>query len=501
MVGSLITVGVAREGLSPENPSESNAATDLRVAINPAGVERFLEAAAGFPVKVCVEEGAGIGVGYTREMFENAGARIVSTSKLYAQSDIVFKLKGPPDANIRMMKPGALLGCFAHLETFPGRAQAARDAHVNVLALEEILQSPKIIPSPTAFARGVALDELQQLITERAGGVATDCEVICHGFTPELFAFAQQASRMGCRVSFINDETDHVSVDSAARAVALVYDSSINLPRSEIFEALVTRGESLLNLHDFEDRREEYCQRYLQTQHAALLGKRRVECLNETGMCGARYGFELLEKKSPLALKPDAANVVVLGYGHVARGAVQESLRLGVSRVHIVGKEQICRERITPYLESANLIINGIDLGADKGKTYVVTERHIHEQTVKPGSVVIDLVGGSKQEPSAVEAIRECTFLDDPYFELGGVFFSALWGWPMMYMMRESSDAYSEQITDLFVGEPDFLIKGFHKATLGVTRALFVPSRNDATQAPSIELKDLAVQTGTGDSR
>jgi hypothetical protein len=398
------------------------------------------------------------------------------------------------------MKPGALLGCFAHLETFPGRAQAARDAQVNVLALEEILQSPKVIPPSTAFARGVALAELAQLVTERGNGVGHDLEVLCHGFTPELFAFAQQASRMGCRVSFINDEVEDVSVNSEAKASVFVYDSSIALPQASVMEQLVKTRESLINLHDFEGDREKYCQRYLATQKMAPLGKRRIECLNETGICGARYGFELLEGISPLALKPTQANVVVLGYGHVARGAVQESLRQGAARVHILGREQIQGDRITPYLELANLIVNGIDLGQDKGKKYLVSKQHLAEHTVKPGAVVIDLVGGSKQEPSAIEAIRECTFLEEPHFEHQGVFFAALWGWPMMYMMKESSDAYSEQITDLFVGEPDFLIKGFQDAALGVQRALFVPTPKSTLSITHSNLATNTAQTGVEES-
>jgi alanine dehydrogenase len=138
-------------------------------------------------------------------------------------------------------------------------------------------------------------------------------------------------------------------------------------------------------------------------------------------------------------------------------------------------------ERIVPYIAAADLIINGIDLGNQKGEKYLVSMKHLVDGLVQTGSVVIDLVGGSKQEPSAIEAIRECTFLDRPFFVECGVFFSALWGWPMMYMMRESSDTYSRQITDLFVGEPDLLIKGFESAALGVQRALVKPTISDQT--------------------
>jgi hypothetical protein len=70
----------------------------------------------------------------------------------------------------------------------------------------------------------------------------------------------------------------------------------------------------------------------------------------------------------------------------------------------------------------------------------------------------------------------------------------------MMYMMKESSDAYSEQITDLFVGEPDFLIKGFQDAALGVQRALFVPTPKSTLSITHSNLATNTAQTGVEES-
>ena len=142
--------------------------------------------------------------------------------------------------------------------------------------------------------------------------------------------------------------------------------------------------------------------------------------------------------------------------------------------MHIVGREQSVSSRIEPYLRSADLIINGIDLGAEKGRVHIVTTAHINQNVVGKGAVIIDLVGGSELEPSAIESIPGCTFLDTPFFEKSGVFFSALWGWPMMYMMQESAATYSKQISKLLVENQSFLFRGVGDAPLGVKRALCV---------------------------
>ena len=126
---------------------------------------------------------------------------------------------------------------------------------------------------------------------------------------------------------------------------------------------------------------------------------------------------------------------------------------------------------LSPYLEVADLVINGAEQPVHlRGKNYIVTRAHA-ASVLEKGSVVIDLVGGSATNRSAVENVIECTYLTDPYFEEDGILFSALWGWPMMGFMRETAIKYSGQIADILVGE-DQLIKGIDSLTPGVKQAL-----------------------------
>ena len=87
------------------------------------------------------------------------------------------------------------------------------------------------------------------------------------------------------------------------------------------------------------------------------------------------------------------------------------------------------------------------------------------------GSVIIDLVGGSETNRSPVEPVINCSFLTDPHFVQDGVTVSALWGWPMMGMMRETAIRYSNQIRDVLLG-PERLVDGLDTLTPGVARAL-----------------------------
>lgn len=126
---------------------------------------------------------------------------------------------------------------------------------------------------------------------------------------------------------------------------------------------------------------------------------------------------------------------------------------------------------IEEYLKDADLIINGAEQPAHlRGVNYLVTKEHA-KNLLEDGTVVIDLVGGSATNRSAVENVIECTYLTDPYFEEDGVLFSALWGWPMMGFMRETAIKYSGQITDILIGEDKF-INGLDQMTPGVEQAL-----------------------------
>ncbi len=198
---------------------------------------------------------------------------------------------------------------------------------------------------------------------------------------------------------------------------------------------------------------------YVASHTLKQFGKRRVEMLHETGQCGTRYGFKLMRGVNAVDKSPENASVVVMGYGNVACGGIHEAFDAGARVIHVLGRTQVKPENIEKYLSSADLIVNGIDLPERlAGKLFVITREHT-QNVIRPGTVVIDLVGGSKNERSAVENIVQFTSLNNPSFEEHGVHFSAIWGWPMVGMMRESSLRYSTQIADLLIG-PEKIING-----------------------------------------
>src|SRR5262245_19706505 len=85
-------VGVARE----------TAAGERRVALVPEALGKLT--AAG--LEILVESGAGAGSAIPDQAFVDAGATVVSTDDLYAQSDVVLRVQKPSPAEIGKLRKG-----------------------------------------------------------------------------------------------------------------------------------------------------------------------------------------------------------------------------------------------------------------------------------------------------------------------------------------------------------------------------------------------------------
>ncbi|MFV1885317.1 MAG: hypothetical protein ACMZ7B_12570 [Balneola sp.] len=256
------------------------------------------------------------------------------------------------------------------------------------------------------------------------------------------------------------------------RYSVIVFDSSLSKNTSFFVDELEQKEIRYYDVHPFvENHGWEALKYYRHVNPAPKFGKRKIEALHETGRAGARYGLKLLQEISPKQKFPDKATAVILGYGNVGMGAIHECYEAGVRIIQVLGKAQTKKGIIEDYLRDADLIVNGAEQPPHlRGINYLVTRDHTRSLLQK-GTVVIDLVGGSATNRSAVENVVECTYLTDPYFEEDGILFSALWGWPMMGFMRETAIKYSGQIADILLGEDQF-IQGLEHLAPGVEQAL-----------------------------
>lgn len=118
-------VGVPKEIKNNEN----------RVAVTPAGVTSFVNSGH----TVLVEKDAGIGSGFTNEEYTNSGATIINHAKgVWAQSDMVMKVKEPLISEYDYFREGLILFTYLHLAAEPELTQALKDKGVTAIAYETV---------------------------------------------------------------------------------------------------------------------------------------------------------------------------------------------------------------------------------------------------------------------------------------------------------------------------------------------------------------------------
>ena len=461
LLNKYTSIALVKEIESPENPS----GLEKRVALVPNDIKTLVD----YGIKVYVEYDAGNGVGFSDEEYINSGAIMQESKDIYKNKDMIIKFKGPSLESIKDMDENCTLFCMAHFHSFPSRAKMLEDAKINVIAMEEILESPKAQDDEIILGRLAMKKALSSFINS---GEIKNLKVFIIGRNNRLAASIRRAgNRAPYSLSLLSKDIKFNELSEIGKNALYFYDSSDFNDKNNLISELKKNNLNLFDLSEYEKTQAEVDIKEYKSTHKPLeLGLRRIQCLEITGMAGARYGLKLLkENKKDLDLKE--AKVVVLGYGNVASGAMLELYNQGIKKINILGRRQTNAAVIEEYIKDADLIINGAELPSDiRGKVYILTNDHL-KYNLSTKSVVIDLVGGSQTNRSPIEAVLDCTFLTDPHFEKNNVTVSALWGWPMLGMMKESTIRYSSQIIDVLL-KKEKLIEGLNVKELGLKRAL-----------------------------
>ena len=124
---------------------------EKRVATVPEAVQKLIKL--GFAVSV--ESGAGVLANFDDESFRDAGADVLPDAvSLWAQADIVFKVRAPTSDEIAMMRPGTTLVSFIWPAQNPEMLQQLAARQVTVLAIDAL---------PRTLSRAQKMDALTSM--------------------------------------------------------------------------------------------------------------------------------------------------------------------------------------------------------------------------------------------------------------------------------------------------------------------------------------------------
>ena len=104
---------------------------EYRVGLTPEAVRELVH----HGHEVLVQSSAGIGIGADDAAYETAGARIAADAQaVFAQADMVVKVKEPQPGECRLLRPGQVLFTYLHLAPDPRQTELLMQSGCTAIA-------------------------------------------------------------------------------------------------------------------------------------------------------------------------------------------------------------------------------------------------------------------------------------------------------------------------------------------------------------------------------
>jgi alanine dehydrogenase len=127
-----VRIGVAKEIKTDE----------YRVALTPAGARELVQRRH----EVLMETGAGKGSAFSDEAYEAAGARIVSVDHVWAESELLLKVKEPIGPEYERMHEGLVLFTYLHIAADEPLTRALLESGITAVAYETVETDARALP-------------------------------------------------------------------------------------------------------------------------------------------------------------------------------------------------------------------------------------------------------------------------------------------------------------------------------------------------------------------
>ena len=116
---------------------------EYRVGLTPAAVKEFVS----HGHSVLVETNAGDAIGFTDEMYVEAGAAIAPTAEqVFAEAEMIVKVKEPQPNECKMLRKGQTLYTYLHLAPDPTQTQLLVESGATCIAYETVTDDRNGLP-------------------------------------------------------------------------------------------------------------------------------------------------------------------------------------------------------------------------------------------------------------------------------------------------------------------------------------------------------------------
>lgn len=132
---------------------------EYRIGMLPVGADLLTQAGH----RVLIQSDAGVGSGFTNEDYSSVGAEIVqSAEEVYAQAEMIVKVKEPQPAEIALLQRGQLLFCYLHFAASESLTKGCLDSGVTAIAYETLYDSEGRLPLLTPMSEVAGRMSIQE---------------------------------------------------------------------------------------------------------------------------------------------------------------------------------------------------------------------------------------------------------------------------------------------------------------------------------------------------
>jgi alanine dehydrogenase len=125
-------IGVAKE-IKPD---------EYRVALTPAGARELVQGGHD----VTVETGAGTGSAFTDDAYRAAGAQVASVDEIWADSELLLKVKEPIEPEYGRLREGLILFTYLHVAADEPLTRALIESGITAVAYETVETDDRRLP-------------------------------------------------------------------------------------------------------------------------------------------------------------------------------------------------------------------------------------------------------------------------------------------------------------------------------------------------------------------
>lgn len=214
-----------------------------RVGMTPAGCRALVERGH----VVLVEHQAGAGSGFSDEMYEAAGAELVSAETVYRRAELIVKVKEPLQREYAWLQPGQIVFTYLHLANDPALTKTLLERNVTGIGYETVQTADGKLPllMPMSEIAGRMAPQLGMHYLEQPNGGSgillsgvpgvEPGEVVILGGGQVGAEAAKIAARIGARVTVIDISLERLrELDDLLNGhnVSLVYSNTENIAKA-----------------------------------------------------------------------------------------------------------------------------------------------------------------------------------------------------------------------------------------------------------------------------